>query len=397
MKLFKKKLAHSTRTSHKFNFIVHAGTASGFATPAQGLPDGAQAVLQIARGPKVVSTAPVAIAMGKATWDAPLEFVCTLYSSKKETKAFSEKTFRISLLLLAERRRAAEIAATDIDVAEFSSADQGLAERRVNYTFELKPFKAGKASKTGCALASDDASVELTSSVASIYLKDLDVDPDEESISSVLPVNRASALPDDASSDALGRRTTSHHLEQDLRGFDLRGGNPFDDDAESDAGSEGPSAAASSGGAPAQPPSGLPPTPAPPPHGAPPSDVAPSSDGSPAKDGLARQFQAQAQALSSATAQLGQLREELEEAKQHAAVAAAAPALVLQRSPPPPLHSASMGRSAGGTSLSLSLLRIPSAPVSPLRRWDLSLPLTPSHLFCALLTPSAPSSRSARG
>jgi hypothetical protein len=207
----KKRVAHSTRSSHKFSFVVHAGTASGFAAPAQGLPSGAQAVLQIARGPKVVASSPANIVMGKATWDAPLEFVCTLYSSKKIDKAFSEKTFRVSLMMLAERRRTVEIAAEEVDVAAF--ADQGVVEHRVSHIFSLTPLKAGKAGKAGAVLASDTLPVKVVAQVSSVYLKDLDVDPDEESISSVTP--RASGLPGFVPGSTPSRAA----LEQDLRGF----------------------------------------------------------------------------------------------------------------------------------------------------------------------------------
>ena len=79
----KKKVAQVGRVSHKFSFTVHASSVEGLATPAQGLPEGAEVVLQIARGAKVVATVPAQVSLGKASWDAALEFVCTLYSSKK--------------------------------------------------------------------------------------------------------------------------------------------------------------------------------------------------------------------------------------------------------------------------------------------------------------------------
>ena len=99
-------------------------------------------------------------------------------------KSFSEKEFRVSLLMQAERRRPVEVAGADVDVTQFASIDQGVAERRVNYVFALTPTKAGKASKSGCALASDDAAVDGNATIGSTFLKDLAVDPDEESISS---------------------------------------------------------------------------------------------------------------------------------------------------------------------------------------------------------------------
>ena len=338
----KKRVAHSTRSSHKFSFVVHAGTASGFAAPAQGLPSGAQAVLQIARGPKVVASSPANIAMGKATWDAPLEFVCTLYSSKKIDKAFSEKTFRVSLMLLAERRRTVEIAAEEVDVAAF--ADQGVFEHRVSHIFRLTPLKAGKAGKAGAVLASDTLPVEVVAQVSSIYLKDLDVDPDEESISSVTP--RANGLPGYVPGSTPSRAA----LEQDLRGFPA-----WDDDGgESDAGSVTSRAASleATAAAAAVPTPSAPAPELPPASGA---EVAGLYAGAgrhaSASDGLARVtaeprpsfVNSERSQYAEMTAQLSELREELAAAKlQAASVRSSAP----QAAPPVQLLSSSVGRAA---------------------------------------------------
>jgi hypothetical protein len=343
----KKRVAHSTRSSHKFSFVVHAGTASGFAAPAQGLPSGAQAVLQIARGPKVVASSPANIVMGKATWDAPLEFVCTLYSSKKIDKAFSEKTFRVSLMMLAERRRTVEIAAEEVDVAAF--ADQGVVEHRVSHIFSLTPLKAGKAGKAGAVLASDTLPVEVVAQVSSVYLKDLDVDPDEESISSVTP--RASGLPGFVPGSTPSRAA----LEQDLRGFPA-----WDDDGgESDAGSVTSRAASVETTSAAVPTPSAPAAELPPASGA---EVAGLNAGAgrhaSADDGLAfltaeprpafvntvrSRYAEQQEVLSRMTAQLSELRGELAAAKlQAASVRSSAPQAA---SPAQPLMS-STGRAA---------------------------------------------------
>ena len=337
----KKRVAHSTRSSHKFSFVVHAGTASGFAAPAQGLPSGAQAVLQIARGPKVVASSPANIAMGKATWDAPLEFVCTLYSSKKIDKAFSEKTFRVSLMLLAERRRTVEIAAEEVDVAAF--ADQGVFEHRVSHIFRLTPLKAGKAGKAGAVLASDTLPVEVVAQVSSIYLKDLDVDPDEESISSVTP--RANGLPGYVPGSTPSRAA----LEQDLRGFPA-----WDDDGgESDAGSVTSRAASVEATSAAAVPTPSAPAPELPPASG--AEVAGLYAGAgrhaSASDGLARVtaeprpsfVNTERSQYAEMTAQLSELREELAAAKlQAASVRSSAP----QAAPPAQLLSSSVGRAA---------------------------------------------------
>ena len=343
----KKRVAHSTRSSHKFSFVVHAGTASGFAAPAQGLPSGAQAVLQIARGPKVVASSPANIAMGKATWDAPLEFVCTLYSSKKIDKAFSEKTFRVSLMLLAERRRTVEIAAEEVDVAAF--ADQGVFEHRVSHIFRLTPLKAGKAGKAGAVLASDTLPVEVVAQVSSIYLKDLDVDPDEESISSVTP--RANGLPGYVPGSTPSRAA----LEQDLRGFPA-----WDDDGgESDAGSITSRAASVETTSAAVPTPSAPAAELPPASGAGVAGLNAGAGGhASADDGLAfvtaeprpgfvnterSRYAEQQEVLSRMTAQLSELRGELAEAKlQAASVRSSAP----QAAPPAQPLMSSTGRAA---------------------------------------------------
>ena len=293
MRSFKRRAVHATRTSYKYSFTIDAHSISGLASPAQGLPDGARASLQVARGTKLVSTDLAPIALGRTAWDKPLEFICTLYASKKSDRAFSEKPFHVSLLLTSDRhKKPLEVASADVDVATFA-ADQ-MTERRVNFTLALHASRSGKASKAG-ALASDDG-VELTATIASTYLKDMAVDPDEESLSSVRPGDVAKS-----------HRTSSEMLEQDLRGFD-------DDGSGSE--SSLPSSRASHSAA-AEPP-----------------------------DALARQFAAQAAALASATAQLIELKEELTEARSAATAAAAMPrAHVISRSPPPPLHSKSMGRS----------------------------------------------------
>ena len=65
-------------------------------------------MLQATRGPKVVVSARATAAGNAVSWAGgdgggdgakPLSFVCTLYTSKKAEAAFSEKKFRIGLML----------------------------------------------------------------------------------------------------------------------------------------------------------------------------------------------------------------------------------------------------------------------------------------------------------
>ena len=116
MRSFRRRV--TGRESHKFSFAFHAHSMTGFASPAQGLPDGSTAMLQITRGAKIVATAPAAVVRGEVTWEQQLEFVCTLYASKKERRPFSEKNFRIALAVVIpdKSKRPHEVAAADIDV-----------------------------------------------------------------------------------------------------------------------------------------------------------------------------------------------------------------------------------------------------------------------------------------
>ena len=68
MPRLRKRAAHVGRESFKYSYVVAVHAASGFASPVQGLPEGASCIVQIARGPKVVATAPASIALGKAAW-----------------------------------------------------------------------------------------------------------------------------------------------------------------------------------------------------------------------------------------------------------------------------------------------------------------------------------------
>ena len=95
---YARRCGHAGRESYKFSFAFQAHGCTGFnADPAQGLPDDAdesgKKMLQIARGPKIVATALATISHGQCCWEQPLEFVCTLYSSKKDARLFSEKIF----------------------------------------------------------------------------------------------------------------------------------------------------------------------------------------------------------------------------------------------------------------------------------------------------------------
>ena len=176
MRSLRKKMGHAGRESYKFSFAFQAHGCTGFAEPAQGLPDGAQAMLQIARGPKIVVTALATISHGQCCWEQPLEFVCTLYSSKKDARLFSEKIFRVSLAVaVADKRkqRPYEVAAMDLDVAAFARREDGGVERRFNHELRLAAVRGGKIGSSGLALASTATGLELLTSVSATFLKDV--------------------------------------------------------------------------------------------------------------------------------------------------------------------------------------------------------------------------------
>lgn len=315
MPSIKRRVNHASRSSHKFAFAVHAVDVEGLGSPAQGLPDGAQAVLRFSRGNKVVTSPAAPIMLGKASWESlrPLEWVCTLYASKKSEKAFSEKAFRVSLLLCTEGGRkgqkTTEIASADLDVSSFASTEQ-ITERRLNYTIVLAP-RTGKASRG--ALASEADPVEVRTTIATTFLKDLAVDPDEESMSSAVPSHASGARRAGAIAPS-GARRADDHLEQDLQGFE----DGDDDDMKSESGSSASWA----------------------------DPVRSHSSASQPPDALARQFAAQAAALSSATAQLAELKEELEATRrgetERKRLGSLPQATVISRTPPPLLASKSV-------------------------------------------------------
>ena len=65
--------------------------------------EGADLLVQLSRGPKVVLSQPARVLdkSGTVSWEGSsglLALVCTLYSSKKSEGSFSEKTFTVRLL-----------------------------------------------------------------------------------------------------------------------------------------------------------------------------------------------------------------------------------------------------------------------------------------------------------
>lgn len=333
MRAFRKRAGHVGRSSHKFSFALDGIRATGFSSPAQGLPDGAQAFLQVSRGPKVVATQPLHIVRGMVEWEgARMEWVCTLYTSKKSERPFSEKLFKLAILLVSDRKRPAEVAVTEVDIAEYASVDQ-VTSARCDVSFDLKPQRGSQARG---AFADAAVGARLSMTLESTYLKDLAVDPDEESISSVQPRTGKGALASAAAS--FGSRSLAagdHNPEQDLRGFDDGRGEDSSDESSVQGAVYEPTIYEAGGPAAGQP------------VGTAGEPITPSFDGGASthsEDALARQFKAQAAALAAATGQLAELRAELGEAR--AAATAAASMATSARSPPPPLHSATMGRSA---------------------------------------------------
>ena len=69
--------------------------------------------------------------------DAPLSFVCTLYTSKKAGAAFAEKSFRLGLMLAQDRKPPRELAAAELNLATFATFE--VASRSSDHELNLVP------------------------------------------------------------------------------------------------------------------------------------------------------------------------------------------------------------------------------------------------------------------
>ena len=137
----RKAAQHRGRTKDKFSFAILVHGVDGLASSTTVLPEDATLVLQISRGQRVVATDAKVAEHGAVCWEQSLEFTCTLYASKKGTRQFSEKCFRVSLLLLSGRKRPVEIAAAELDVGAVASVEPPV-ERRLNHAVALVAVKA---------------------------------------------------------------------------------------------------------------------------------------------------------------------------------------------------------------------------------------------------------------
>ena len=187
-------------------------------------------LVQIARGAKVVQSSKVRVVaptdrlsgginllkkslqpgstgLLQATFDEACSLVCTLYASKKADTAFSEKAYKVSLLLAQDRRPPKELASAELNLAAFATMDP--AGKKTDHTLHLMP--RGLSKKGGKAAAGGYAGPQLGLEVHALFLKDVKVDDDEESLSSQQIGGGFSATP----SSAGGERS-----EQDLGGFD---------------------------------------------------------------------------------------------------------------------------------------------------------------------------------
>ena len=186
-----KAFTHRNREASKFQFDLTVHSLNGLDhAPATEI------VVQIARGPKVVVTGIAPVTAGEARWEESKTLVCTLYASKSTSKLFSDKAFVVKLLALKKGVPRLELATAELNLGGFASIDA--RGHPVSHTLRLTPKGAPRA----------PSGPELHLTIGSTYLKDLEVDPDEQSISSELPgFGAAPSSRADAS-------------EQDLRGFD---------------------------------------------------------------------------------------------------------------------------------------------------------------------------------
>ena len=190
---------------------------------------------------------------------------------KKDARLFSEKIFRVSLAVaVADKRkqRPYEVAAMDLDVAAFARREDGGVERRFNHELRLAAVRGGKIGSSGLALASTATGLELLTSVSATFLKDVEVDPDDASISSVNPKGMGSSnggmravsllkraggqrsargarraatgasasAPDGASSSSAAAAVL---YEQDLGGFEIEEGGDVEEDEQDADGEDG--------------------------------------------------------------------------------------------------------------------------------------------------------------
>ena len=201
----RKKAGQKNRECFKYQFRLESLSTTQL--NSLDVSGGTVVSIQVSRGAKVVTTAAVEATQGRASWDQPLEFVCTLYASKKADRAFSEKEFKVILLTTGHGKRPREIASADLDVGVFGSiANQ---EAVYNHSFRLTPRAKGQSKA--------DAP-ELTLKLTATFLKDVDIDDDDQSISSMPHFGGAQSTPSVSDSD-----------QQDLGGFE---------DAASESGSE---------------------------------------------------------------------------------------------------------------------------------------------------------------
>ena len=161
-------------------------------------------LVQIARGAKVVQSSKVRVVaptdrlsgginllkkslqpgstgLLQATFGEACSLVCTLYASKKADTAFSEKAYKVSLLLAQDRRPPKELASAELNLAAFATMDP--AGKKTDHTLHLMP--RGLSKKGGKAAGRRaPRGPQLGLEVHALFLKDVKVDDDEESLSS---------------------------------------------------------------------------------------------------------------------------------------------------------------------------------------------------------------------
>ncbi len=191
-----KAFTHRNREASKFQFEL---TVHGLKGLDHSLA--ADLCVQIVRGPKVVVTGAASVAVGAASWEEAKTLVCTLHASKKSDVMFSEKTFGVKVLAMKRGVPKSELASAELNLASFATIDA--RSTTTEHTLLLTPKGAPKSAPSG---------PELSLTVTATFLKDLEVDPDEQSMSSQMPA--LGAGPSGV------RATEGLASEQDLRGFE---------------------------------------------------------------------------------------------------------------------------------------------------------------------------------
>ena len=194
------------RECFKFQYELTVHTLSGI-DQSQGPAGSVELVVQIMRGSKLVQTKAAAAAGGSVSWEEQKTMVARCTRPRGRCPLLGEGLCGQDLE--ARQVRAETRCAGEVNLAGFASVEA--QDKTTSHTLLMAPHRGQKTLD-----ATVPANLALT--IKSTYLKDLEVDDDEQSMSSNMP-----ALNLAAGGTAGAERVPSMSSEQDLRGFDEPG------------------------------------------------------------------------------------------------------------------------------------------------------------------------------